>query len=202
MKKLKIFLILCSLLILIPACNKLENETKSNSILIIKSVKAINWEEEEADTLFSDVIVQKGDITYVQADLAVFELTAELLNPTPGLESSIYNNIMVDRYVVHFERSDGKNTPGVDVPYPIEGNLSFLVEIGGTTTISFVVVTINAKREPPLINLVEGNDPEIKATAVIDLYGHDLANNTVKTTGYLQVFFNNFLNEKEEEEQK
>jgi len=177
------------------SCNKLENNTRSNSLLIIKSIKAINWEEEEADVLFSDVIVEKEDSVYVQADLAVVELTAELMNPTPGVESSVYNNIMVDRYIVHFERSDGKNTPGVDVPYPIEGNLSALVEIGSSVKVSFVVVTINAKREPPLVNLVDGNEPEIKATAIIELYGHDLANNKVKATGYLQVFFNNYLNE-------
>jgi len=177
------------------SCNKIENDTRSNSILIIKSIKAINWEEEEADVLFSDVIVEKEDSIYVQSDLAVVELTAELMNPSPGLESSVYNNIMIDRYIVHFERSDGKNTPGVDVPYPIEGNLSVLVEVGTSVKVSFVVVTINAKREPPLINLVNGNEPEIKATAVIELYGHDLANNKVKATGYLQVFFNNYLNE-------
>jgi len=177
------------------SCNKIENDTRSNSILIIKSIKAINWEEEEADVLFSDVIVEKEDSSYIQSDLAVVELTAELMNPTPGLESSIYNNIMIDRYIVHFERSDGKNTPGVDVPYPIEGNLSALVEIGSSVKVSFVVVTINAKREPPLVNLVDGNEPEIKATAIIELYGHDLANNKVKATGYLQVFFNNYLNE-------
>jgi len=177
------------------SCNKIENDTRSNSILIIKSIKAINWEEEEADVLFSDVIVEKEDSSYIQSDLAVVELTAELMNPTPGLESSIYNNIMIDRYIVHFERSDGKNTPGVDVPYPIEGNLSALVEIGSSVKVSFVVVTINAKREPPLVNLVDGNEPEIKATAIIELYGHDLVNNKVKATGYLQVFFNNYLNE-------
>jgi hypothetical protein len=194
MKKFLFFPLIC-ILILSISCNKLENETRSNSLLIIKSIKAINWQEEEADVLFSDVIVEKEDSVYVQADLAVVELTAELLNPTPGIEPSIYNNIMVDRYIVHFKRSDGKNTPGVDVPYPIEGNLSVLVEIGRSVKVSFVIVTINAKREPPLVNLVEGNEPEIKATAIIDLYGHDLANNKVKATGYLQVFFSNYLNE-------
>lgn len=201
MRKFKILLYLGSILILLlfSACNKLENKTKSNSILIIKSIKAINWEGKEADVLFSDVLVEKesetGVTAYVQADLAVVEFTAEFMNPTAGIEPSVYNNIMIDRYVVHFERSDGKSTPGVDVPYPIEGNLSLLVEIGGTAKTSFVVVTENAKREPPLVNLVEGYDSGIKATAVIDIYGHDLANNTVKTTGYLQVFFNNYLNE-------
>jgi hypothetical protein len=155
----------------------------------------VNWQEEEADVLFSDVIVETEDSVYVQADLAVVELTAELMNPTPGIESSVYNNIMLDRYIVRFERSDGKNRPGVDVPYPIEGKLSALVEIGTSVKVSFVVVTINAKREPPLVNLVDGNDPEIKATAIIELYGHDLAKNKVKATGYLQVFFNNYANE-------
>lgn len=198
MRKYLFFLLICILIFMLGfsiSCNKLENNTRSNSLLIIKSIKAINWEEEEADVLFSDVIVEKEDSVYVQADLAVVELTAELMNPTPGVESSVYNNIMVDRYIVHFERSDGKNTPGVDVPYPIEGNLSALVEIGSSVKVSFVVVTINAKREPPLVNLVDGNEPEIKATAIIELYGHDLANNKVKATGYLQVFFNNYLNE-------
>ncbi|MFQ6082575.1 MAG: hypothetical protein ACE5WD_04350 [Candidatus Aminicenantia bacterium] len=198
MSKLKsffIFSVIFSLWILFPACNKLENETQSNSLLIIKSLKGYNWEEEEADVLFSDVIVETETSIYVQPDLGVGELTAKLLNPSPDIQSSIYNDIMLERYVVHFVRSDGKNTPGEDVPYPIEGSLSVLVEIGGTTTVSFVVVTINAKIEPPLVNLVEGGEPGIKTTAVIDFYGRDLANHKVKATGYLPVFFNNYSNE-------
>ena len=40
------------------------------------------------------------------------------------------NAITVNRYRVTYRRSDGRNTPGVDVPYAFDGAVTFTVEPG------------------------------------------------------------------------
>jgi hypothetical protein len=131
----------------------------------------------------------------VNADTATATLQAKLLNPEPLVpQASQYTSIVVTRYVVSFSRSDGQNTPGVDVPYSFEGSLSTLIEIDATVDISFVIVREVAKFEPPLLDLRDGGDELVlQATATIDFYGHDLVNNAVKATGYLTIFFGDYI---------
>jgi hypothetical protein len=62
-----------------------------------------------------------------------------------------------------------------------------------------VIVRAVSKLEPPLINLASGRgEGELKATARIDFYGHDMLGNNVKATGYLTIFFANYITSDEE----
>ena len=183
-------------LILLLSCNPIEDETKSDSLLIVEKITATDLEGNEVNFLNSDVIKVNEDTgeTYVTADAAKATLRATLLDPAPLLGASIYNDILVTRYVVTYTRSDGKNTPGVDVPYPIDGSLSALVRIGQTTDVSIIVVRETAKLEPPLRNLAIGRaDGVITATAKIDFYGEDMTKHKVKATGYLTIEFANYI---------
>jgi len=96
---------------------------------------------------------------------------------------------------VTFQRADGKNAQGIDVPYSFEGSMSVLVPIGTATTATFILVREVAKQEPPLLNLKDANPGDgIYAMAKVDFYGHDGANKLVKATGYLSVTFANYGN--------
>jgi len=183
-------------LILLLSCNPIEDETKSDSLLIVEKITATDLEGNEVNFLNSDVIKVNQDTgeTYVTADAAKATLRATLLDPAPLMGASTYNDILVTRYVVTYTRSDGKNTPGVDVPYPIEGSLSALVRIDQTTDVSIIVVRETAKLEPPLRNLAIGRgDGVITATAKIDFYGEDMTKHKVKATGYLTIEFANYI---------
>lgn len=176
--------------IFLPACNPLEDESRSNSILFVENVTGKDMSGTDAGFLQSDVL--KTDNTIV-ADTAKATLSARLMDPAPILGTSQYSDIMVTRYVVSFSRTDGRNRPGADVPFPFEGSLSALVRVDSTTSVDFVIVREAAKLEAPLINLRDSAYGDIlNMTAKIEFYGHDLADKAVKATGYLTVYFANY----------
>jgi hypothetical protein len=176
--------------IFLPACNPLEDESRSNSILVVESVTGQDFSGADAGFLQSDVL--KTDNTIV-ADTAKATLSARLLDPAPILGTSQYSDIMVTRYAVSFSRTDGKNRPGADVPFPFEGSLSMLVRVDSTANLDFVIVREAAKLEAPLVNLRDSAYGDIlNMTAKIEFYGHDLTDKAVKATGYLTVYFANY----------
>jgi hypothetical protein len=183
----------------LTSCNPLENDTQSASMLIIESITGKDMQGVEGNLLQSDVLYYNSTTgTYtIQADLAKANLSAQTLDPKPAQGASQFNDIQLDKYFVTYSRSDGKNTPGVDVPYPFEGGISVRVAIGIKTEVTFIVVRETAKQEPPLINLTQPTTrgEVLYMTARIDFYGHDLANKTVKATGYLSIAFADYANE-------
>jgi hypothetical protein len=182
--------LILALFAVLVSCNPLENETLSNSMLVIVELTGQDINGNTVNFMQSDVLTSANSVT---ADPASVTFRAQMLNPNPINGPSQYNNVIVTRYVVTYFRSDGKNVEGVDIPYSFEGHLSVLVEIDNIATLSFVLVREVAKLEPPLINLHEGRgDGVLQLKAKVDFYGHDLANKAVKSTGYLSIFFANY----------
>ena len=88
-----------------------------------------------------------------------------------------------------FRRGDGRKTPGVDVPYPFDGGMSFTA-IGGVSSGNFVLVRAQAKLEPPLLNLRGlGGAVIISTIADVTFYGHDQTGIPVSVTGQISVNF-------------
>lgn len=182
--------ILLALFFALISCNPLENETLSNSMLVIMSLTGQDINGNISNFLQSDVLTSENTVT---ADPATVTFKAHLLNPDSLNGSSQYNNVMVTHYVVTYFRSDGKNREGIDIPYSFEGHMSSLVEIDNIAEFSFILVREVAKLELPLINLHEGRgEGVLQLRAKVDFYGHDLANKTVKSTGYLSIYFANY----------
>jgi hypothetical protein len=101
------------------------------------------------------------------------------------------NEVTITRYHVVYTRADGRNTPGVDVPYPIDGVITGTIQIGSTLSLGFELVRISAKQEPPLAALV--TSPTVLVTiASITFYGQDLVGNAISATGAIQIDFANF----------
>jgi hypothetical protein len=104
---------------------------------------------------------------------------------------STNNNVTITRYRVTYRRADGRNTPGVDVPYPIDGAVTGTIQIGSQLTLGFELVRISAKQEPPLAALV--TSPTVLTTiADVTFYGQDLVGNTISATGTIQIDFAKF----------
>jgi hypothetical protein len=103
------------------------------------------------------------------------------------------NAVTINRYHVEYVRADGRNSPGVDVPFGFDGAVSGTVQPGGTLTAGFEVVRHDAKAEPPLVQLIV-NPGIINAIANITFYGTDQVGNSISVTGSILVDFGNFAN--------
>ena len=191
-KSLRIAVILSAFLALY-SCNPIEDDSRSASMLLVDNVLGTDAEGKSGNYLQSDVVLSSGTI---KADTATATLRAETLDPDPLLGTSPYNDLVVTRYLVSYTRTDGRNVPGVDVPYPFEGSMSTVVKAGSTASVSFIIVREVAKLEPPLLRLVDlGAEVVLACTAKIEFYGHDTTNRTVKATGYLTIYFANYADE-------
>ncbi len=187
---------------LLFSCNPIEDDSRSDSVLLVVSITGTDLEDNDVNYLQSDVVMIDIDTgnTTVAADDAKVMFSTESLDPEPWLGTSHYSDVFVTHYVVTYSRSDGKNQEGVDIPYSFDGSFTARVQIGSSTEVSFIVVRAVSKLEPPLINLRVGRgEGELKTTARIDFYGNDTLGNKVKATGYLTIFFANYITEEEEE---
>lgn len=107
--------------------------------------------------------------------------------------TSALNSVTVTRYRVSFRRSDGRNTPGVDVPYGFDGAAAVTIPAGGSGGVSIDLIRHQAKLEPPLRNLVGlGGLGFISTIAEITFYGHDQNGNELTATASMDVQFGDF----------
>ncbi len=131
-------------------------------------------------TIFNDV----GQVI-LHADLKNIGTTVNPANPTTN------NEVTVTRYHVEYVRSDGRNRPGVDVPYAFDGAATGTILTGGSLQMTFEIVRHTAKAESPLVQLVN-TLTIINTIAHVTFYGHDVVGNEVSTTGYILIDFGDF----------
>ncbi len=186
------------LILALAACNPLENNTTSMSQLQIISLLGLDAEGKAQNYVQSDVLFEDPTTgaTSIVADIATVTMTAAMLDPNPINGTSPYANIQLTGYTVTYSRSDGKNTAGVDVPYPVDGSISGLIEVGSQTSLTFIIVRETAKQEPPLLNILQAGTrgETLTVTARVDFYGHDLTGANVTATGYIPITFANYAN--------
>jgi hypothetical protein len=108
------------------------------------------------------------------------------LAPTP------WNNVTINRYHIAFLRADGRNTPGVDVPFPVDGAVT--ATVGSTpTVVPFEMVRHQQKLEQPLRSLANfGGRLFISTIAEITFYGADQVGNSVQVKGTISVSFSDY----------
>jgi hypothetical protein len=153
-------------------------------------------------TLASDVVTnvkktvdgQQVDVPTIFGDpgTAAFALVLKDpgANPSSPASPTPLNAITITRYRVVYRRTDGHNTPGVDVPFPFDSASTVTVGADGAST-GFQLVRTSAKQEAPLRALVF--NPDIISTiADVTFYGRDQAGNDVSATGSIGVDFGNF----------
>jgi hypothetical protein len=153
-------------------------------------------------TVRSDVItIVRRDVGGQQVDVpTIFDdvgrVTMRLILKDPGRPGSTnvpspINQITFTRYRVTYRRADGRNTPGVDVPFPFDSATTFTVPADGEIIQSFELVRHTAKEEAPLAAL-RTSAVIISTIAEIQFFGRDQAGNNVMSTASIGVFFGNF----------
>jgi hypothetical protein len=109
-----------------------------------------------------------------------------------GVGPSELNSVTLRRYRIVYSRADGRNTPGVDVPFPVDGGVSGTIT-GGPSTVGFELVRHQAKLEQPLRSIAGfGGRLFISTIAEITFYGADLSGNEVQATGTISVSFGDY----------
>ena len=103
------------------------------------------------------------------------------------------NAVTLNRYHINYRRADGRNTPGVDVPWPVDGGMTATLT-GGTVVVPFEMVRHQAKVEAPLRAMAKLAEAGIfiSTIAEVTFYGTDLAGNEVQATGTISVSFGDY----------
>ena len=176
------------------SCGSAVREGTGTSFLVIGNLEGASGAEPDdfGGLLQSDVIMVVDSHPTVFSDNGRVTLRLALKDPGPAgspLEPTQNQAITVNRYHVRFIRSDGRNTPGVDVPYGFDG--AFTVTVTKESQATFVLVRHVAKSEAPLGSLAN-NFTVISTVAEITFYGRDLTGHEVSVTGHLTVDFGNF----------
>ena len=187
------------------SCGEVARTGRSPSLLVIDAITAASGAAPDTFSgfLLSDVqtLVERtldGETTMVptifndigQATLRV--VMKDQGTAGTGIEPSALNAITVNRYRITYRRADGRNTPGVDVPFSVDGAVTATVT-NIPTTVGFEMVRHQAKEEAPLRALVaNGGRMLISTIAEITFYGVDLAGNDVQATGTISVSFGDY----------
>jgi len=166
--------------------------TQDNAPVILRIV-SING----SAPLISDV----SDEGVVTANLVPVTVAVRAKNPlvmTPQVDMAVF----MERYEVVYTRSDGRNLPGVDVPFAISGPLNGVVDVadsGNTLDLAVEVVRIQQKLEPPLRNLRGAQQDTLGGTAIamtviatVTVYGRTTVGQVVSDSAQLQIDFADF----------
>ena len=184
---LKITAILCVFFLLLSCDNTVGDSEKSGVVLTVTRILGTDIEGNDADYLISDVLTAGAFTT----NPVIVTLEAKHKKPEPILPGESYKtSIMIDRYTVTYMTSyAGGGTEGVDVPFAFEANLTAVCEVEGTVDLEILAVRAEAKSVAPLIALAG----VLNVVARFDFLAHDLDGNPVQATGYMTIYFSDWV---------
>lgn len=172
---------------LAAGCGDLVRQDRSPVLIVIDRIEAASGASTTfGGTLQSDVIT----------DGSIFSdngrVTMRLIMKDVGTTPSAVNAVTITRYRVAFRRSDGRNTPGQDVPQPFDSAVTFSVAPGVTVSQSFELIRHVAKEEAPLRALASNTAVTISTVADITFFGRDQTGNELSASGSIGVIFGDF----------
>lgn len=172
-------------------CSDFLRQDRSPVTLVIDRLEAASG----ASTTFSGTL-QSDVITIVDDSPTVFSdsgrVTMRLIMKDVFETPTATNAVTINRYRVSFRRSDGRNTPGVDVPQPFDSAVAFTVAPGSTATHTFELIRHVAKVESPLRALAVNTSVTISTIADVTFFGRDQAGTELSATGSIGVAFGDF----------
>jgi hypothetical protein len=143
--------------------------------------QTIGGEEVQVPVIYNDVGQATMRLIPKDAGTGVVNLS-----PTP------WNAVTINRYRIVYIRADGRNTPGVDVPYAVDGAVTATLT-PTPTVVAFELVRHQQKLEQPLRSLANfGGRMFISTIAEITFYGFDQAGNDVQAKATLNVSFSDY----------
>jgi hypothetical protein len=182
------------------SCGDMVRQGRSPVFLTIDSLTAAQGHKptQFTGTLFSDVITNVTSPAPCSTENpcpTIFNDVGQVvLRLTPKdfeVPTTTNNQVTVTRYRVTYRRADGRNTPGVDVPYGFDGAVTGTVPASGNLTLGFEIVRHSAKQESPLVQLIRAS-AIINTITEVTFYGTDQVGNEISVTGQILIDFGNF----------
>jgi hypothetical protein len=206
--KLVKFAALSALVALSASCGDVSRQGRSPVQIVVRGLTAASGANpsEMGSTLNSDVVVMntkdpcslQNPCPTIVNDVGEVELALILKDPgSPGSTAgpSSLNMVTITRYRVQYRRADGRNTPGVDVPFDFDSGVTFTIPANGQVKGGFQIVRHTAKQEAPLLAL-RFNDQIISTIATVTFYGQDQAGNEISASGNIGIDFGDFADPK------
>jgi hypothetical protein len=202
MRRASRLLTLAALAAAATSCGDAVRSGRSPMYLVINTLQAApgNKPAQLGGNLLSDVVTNvltpapcspATPCPTVFNDLGQATLAIAPKDPLSPATPSSTNAVTINRIHVEYVRADGRNTPGVDVPFAFDGAATGTILPGATLTLGFEIVRHVAKEESPLVQL-QASAAIITTIARVTFYGHDQAGNEVTVTGSIQIDFGNF----------
>jgi hypothetical protein len=164
------------------SCGDVVRQGPSPMMLLVDSIGG------KTNPVRSDVV---GDDLTVVNDSGSAILRSIRKDVTALSPTTTNNDITVRRVHVSYRRSDGKNTPGVDVPYPFDNAVAVTIPAENAGTITFDLVRHDAKLESPLVDL-RTKPMVLTVIADVTFFATDAVGNEVAVTGSVTINFADF----------
>lgn len=202
MRTVSRFVALAALTMAMISCGDVARNSRSPVYLVMDSLQGATGKSSGAGTfsgtLLSDVLVfltSPAPCTATSPCPTIYDDFGQVVLHLASKDASVAptsnNQVTITRYHVSYRRADGRNTPGVDVPYGFDGAVTGTVPSSGPLTLAFEIVRHVSKEESPLVQLA--SSPTIISTiADVTLYGTDQVGNAISATGSISVNFGNF----------
>jgi hypothetical protein len=174
---------------MVGGCSSTVRTGQASSYLVLQRLEGASGGASNAGTfqsvLRSDVLT-KGSIFEDNGRVTLSIAMKDVTNPTGPTANNL---ITLNRYRIEYKRTDGRNTPGEDVPYAVEGAIGATIA-DQPTSVVFTLVRAQAKLEKPLITL-SGNNGALVISTIADVtfFGKDQTGRDVTVTGSMSINF-------------
>jgi len=170
-------------LVAMAGCSEAIRSGQSPSYLILQTMTG---GPSNASVVQSDVVSDSGSVFQ---DGGTATIQVALKDPQGSTPTNV-NAITITQYHVEYTRSDGRNVQGVDVPFAFDGGMTATIPAGGSASVPFTLVRIQAKLEAPLKALAGHRGQEVISTiAKVTFFGHDQNGRGISVSGNIEVDF-------------
>jgi hypothetical protein len=177
------------------SCGDVARQGQGPVYLVVNSLQAASGADpqELGNPLSSDVrtAIPAGSTPSIFNDVGQVIFAVTMKNVLLGTEPTSNNSVTIRRYHVSYRRADGRNNPGVDVPYAFDSAATITIQAGDTATLGFEIVRHVAKSESPLTQL-RSSFVVITTIADVTFYGTDQVGNDLSVTASMQINFGDF----------
>lgn len=175
------------------SCGDVVRQGKAPVIVVVDLLQAASGATpgNMSGFLLSDVVTSSGTVNDV-AEATMHVIAKDVGNGQNALAPTPWNAVTINRYRITYIRADGRNTPGVDVPFAVDGALTATLT-STPTAVPFEIVRHQQKLEQPLRSLANlGGRVIISTIAEIIFYGTDQVGNDVQAKASISVSFSDY----------
>lgn len=184
-----------SVIAMVVGCStEVTEQDTTNVLLTIEGIFPVgsSTTDLESDICAASPVPFPGGCIAVR-DIAEATIRSRPKSIVSSLGPGPFQDVVIERYRVTYTRTDGRNTPGVDVPFAFDGAANAVIPLSSSATIEFTVVRVQAKLEPPLVNLAgNGGAIVVSTIAQIDFFGKEITGRPITVRGFLNVTFSDF----------